>query len=143
MVIIIKVLRKGFNIFLFHQSCWTKAVRLKNIAYTFFDILHCLHERRDFMWIMGIVINNKVFTIIEMNIKTSLYSLKFMDYVCNIFHRNSHLRKHSNTGKGIIKVVFSWKREGETKIVQRKICAEWFIRDISCPVSCWSVYRKC
>jgi hypothetical protein len=66
---------------------------LKDVTDAFSDIFHCLHERRDFMWVVCVVINHKIFSVAEMDIKPSFYPLEFMEYVCDIAERNPNFRK--------------------------------------------------
>jgi len=75
MVRITEIPCEGLNVFLLHRSRGCKPVRLKNITDSLPHLFHRLHEGRDFVGVVGIVINDEMLSVIEMNVKAPFDAL--------------------------------------------------------------------
>ena len=100
-----EIVDKGIDVFLLHRFRGCKPVGLENIADSLSHAPHRLHEGRDFVGVVGVVINDEVPSVIEMNIKAPFDAFEFPEMVGNILEGNSHFMEEGNAGKGIIEVM--------------------------------------
>ena len=84
------------------------------------------------MGIVGIIINDEVPFVPEMNIKASFDTPELPEMGRNVHEGNSHLMEKGNTGEGIIKVMPSGDGEGESGGTHREFCGELPLHNILC-----------
>ncbi len=103
-----------FNISLFHQSCRPVTMGLEDITDLGADSPGTIHQRFYFVRIVGIIINDQMRAVVQVNIETPFNTRKIRNDFRNSFQSNSLFRKQGNTCNGIIEIIFAG--EGELKL---------------------------
>lgn len=88
-----EVIHEHLNIFVLHQSCRPESVWLEYITGRFPQALYRLHERSYLVGVMGIVIDNEMVPVVQIDVEAPVYAVKFRQHPSYSIKRCPGLRK--------------------------------------------------